>query len=299
MKPADSWIALDWGTSRLRAWHMSARGEILDSASSDQGMSSLMPEQYEPALLELVRPWLVEGRRTSVAACGMVGARQGWVEAPYASVPWRPGSEWIEAPVDDARIQVRIASGVKQLEPVDVMRGEETQIAGLLAAKPDFEGVVCLPGTHSKWVRVADGAIQSFQTFMTGELFGLLAEKSVLQHTLPEAELDPAPFRKAVTQSMESPESVASQFFALRAGVLQGVTKAESGRSRLSGWLIGHELAMARPHWEMQKVVLVCSGPLAEAYQLALEEVGVRASHLNVEESTLTGLQSLLDESCL
>ena len=79
-----AWIAVDWGTTHLRVYAMSAGGDVLDEASSSDGMAGLNRDDFEPALLRLIEPWLNAGIM-QVLACGMVGARQGWVEAPYNS----------------------------------------------------------------------------------------------------------------------------------------------------------------------------------------------------------------------
>ena len=146
------WIAVDWGTSRLRVWRMDG-ASALDRAASDKGMAGLARAAFEPALLALIEPWLADAH--DVIACGMVGAKQGWVDAPYRSAPCTAAAtDLATAPTTDPRMTVRIAPGVSQTSPPDVMRGEETQIAGFLMDLPDFDGVVCLPGTHTKWVHV-------------------------------------------------------------------------------------------------------------------------------------------------
>ncbi|RYH94878.1 MAG: 2-dehydro-3-deoxygalactonokinase, partial [Acetobacteraceae bacterium] len=174
-----AWIAVDWGTSNLRAWAVSADGDVLAETSSEEGMGKLTRDGFEPALLRLIGPWLE--RRPPIVACGMVGSRQGWCEAAYRTVPCTPldRTALVTAPVQDPRLNVAIAPGLKQLAPADVMRGEETQIAGALRLMPGYDGVMCLPGTHSKWVHISAGEVVSFQTFMTGEMFALLSEQSV------------------------------------------------------------------------------------------------------------------------
>ena len=126
------WIALDWGTTRLRAFAMADTGEVLDRAESPAGMGRLEgAAAFEAALVALVGPWLPADRVTEVIACGMVGARQGWIEAPYAAVPCAPQAGGaVAAPTTDPRLAVRILPGLSQRAPADVMRGEETQIAG-------------------------------------------------------------------------------------------------------------------------------------------------------------------------
>ena len=150
------WIAADWGTTNLRVWAIGGYGRILAEASSGKGMAKLDRDGFEPALIELIGSWLPETGAMPVIACGMVGARQGWIEAPYRQAPCRPFSyEQIGIPdVGDSRLKVRVLPGIKQIAPADVMRGEETQIAGVLSEHPHFEGVLCLPGTHTKWVRI-------------------------------------------------------------------------------------------------------------------------------------------------
>ncbi|MEM7190931.1 MAG: 2-dehydro-3-deoxygalactonokinase, partial [Pseudomonadota bacterium] len=162
MKP--DWIAVDWGTSSLRAWAMGPDGAVAEAASAD-GMARLEPAEFEPALLALVGDWLGD-TATPIVACGMVGAKQGWCEAPYAAVPCRPldAAACVRVPAIDRRIDMRIIPGLSQDHPADVMRGEETQISGFLAAEPDFAGTICLPGTHTKWASVADGIVSQFQT---------------------------------------------------------------------------------------------------------------------------------------
>ena len=166
-----AWIAVDWGTSHLRAWRMGRQDQVIERKVSDAGMGGLAPSEFAPALEGLVGPLDVP-----VVACGMVGSRQGWAEAPYFTTPCAPPDAAGATRVG----HVHILPGVRQLDPADVMRGEETQIAGFLAAAPSFDGVICLPGTHTKWVHISAGEIVSFRTAMTGELFALLRDGSVL-----------------------------------------------------------------------------------------------------------------------
>ena len=179
------WIAVDWGTSNLRAWLMGKDG-VIGMVTSDKGMGALERDGFEPELLRLVGDYLPESGTVPVIACGMVGARQGWHEAPYVTTPCTaPGvGQAVTPEVRDPRLKVRILPGVSQASPADVMRGEETQIAGFLAANPEFDGVLCLPGTHTKWVHISAREIVSFRTFMTGEIFALLSGQSVLRHSV-------------------------------------------------------------------------------------------------------------------
>ncbi len=291
------WIAVDWGTSNLRAWGMGASG-VLVHGESHEGMGTLSRDGFEPALLRVVAPWLEDGRVTPVIACGMVGARQGWIEAVYRSVPCSPVSaaQMTLAPTMDMRIRVLIAPGLSQARPADVMRGEETQIAGALALNPGFDGVFCLPGTHSKWTHVSAGEVVSFQTFMTGEVFALLSTQSVLRHGMATEGFDGAAFDTGVDEALSRPNDLAARLFRLRAeGLLHGLTPL-SARSRLSGLLIGAELAAARPYWLGQPVALVGAEGLSSAYARALAIQGVTARILPDTDCTLAGLTALARE---
>ena len=286
------WIAVDWGTSRLRAWAMAPGGAVLAAADSDAGMSGLARDGFEPALLALVAPWLVPGRRTTIVACGMVGSRQGWTEARYQTTPCRPldTAQLAAAPAADPRIAVRIIPGIKQDRPADVMRGEETQIAGYLASHPGFDGVLCLPGTHTKWAHISAGEVVSFQTFMTGEMFALIGAHSVLRHALTEPGWDDAAFAEALAAAIARPERIAALLFSLRAESLIAGLQPAAARARLSGTLIGAELAGARPYWLGQRVTMIGAGGLAALYATALAAQGLQADLADGAAMTLAGL---------
>ncbi len=296
-QPSPAWIAVDWGTSNLRAWAMARDGTVLAEAGSDEGMGKLSPDGFEPALLRLIGPWLASN--PPVVACGMVGSRQGWREAPYRSVPCPPldRAALIAAPTTDPRLQVRIAPGLMQAKPANVMRGEETQIAGVLRVLPGYDGVLCLPGTHSKWVQISAGEVVSFQTFMTGELFALLSEASVLRHGMQGAAgWDDDAFDAAVSEALSRPERLGARLFSLRAeGLIAGLSP-DAARARLSGLLIGTELAAAKPYWLGQRVTLVGAETLSAAYARALAAQGVEAQRLSATDCTLAGLASLAPE---
>ena len=290
-----TWIAVDWGTSNLRAWAMGPSGPLAE-ATSDDGMGKLKPHDFEGALLRLITPWLT-APTTPVLACGMVGARQGWREAAYRQTPCTPvdAAAVLHVPTDP-RITFHIAPGLSQDRPADVMRGEETQVAGVLALHPGFDGVICHPGTHSKWVQVSAGEVVSFQTYMTGELFALISTQSVLRHGMnnePDTGWDTASFDDGLSDALSRPEKIASRLFSLRAEfLLHGMTPAQA-RARLSGLLIGIELAGAKPYWLGQRVMLVGAPALAAIYANALKSQGLVPETLDATACTLAGLSSL------
>ena len=289
-----AWVGADWGTSQLRLWLIDGSGQVIARRNSNQGMGGLTADAFEGVLLGELADVLDAGSSLNVICCGMVGSRQGWQEAPYLKTPCAPPTlrDAVRVQGSDARLSVFLLPGVSQMAPADVMRGEETQIAGLLALEPSFDGVACLPGTHTKWVQISAGEIVSFRTYMTGELFGLLSNQSVLRHSLGGGGWDQTAFDDAVSRALSRPAGVAADLFAIRAESLLQNLPADAARSRLSGLLIGIELAAARPYWLGQDVRILGAESVAQAYLAALTAQGVPAQRLNAEAATLRGLSA-------
>ena len=274
-----SHIVVDWGTSSFRLWALDRAGHVLAERRSAQGLVVSAAEGFS-AVLESHLAALTIPDGVPVMMCGMVGARGGWVEAAYVDTPARlDGLAEHAAHVPSARRLIRILPGLAQRKPdeLDVIRGEETQLLAL--ASEGFHGLACLPGTHSKWVAVEDGRVQRFATFMTGELFQLMRSGSVIAPAVADtASVDPAgeAFRCGVDDGFAMPELLGNALFQLRASWLLAGTERASILSRLSGLLIGAELAgAARRFGLLADIALVASGPAAPAYRAALAIAGV------------------------
>ncbi|MBD8890033.1 2-dehydro-3-deoxygalactonokinase [Roseibium litorale] len=286
-----AWFAVDWGTSHLRVWAMDGEDQVLTRIHSGKGMAGMAPEAYAPELLALAGPWLPASGSVYAVICGMAGSRQGWIEAPYLEVPVAPSSSgMVRAATGDHRLNAYIVPGLCQTAPADVMRGEETQIAGYLRKNPEFDGYLCLPGTHSKWVSVSGGKVQSFVTVMTGEMFALLGKTSVLRHSVAESGWSEAEFEKGVRQSLDHPERFIASLFAIRAEGLLANLGGEAARALLSGMIIGAELAASRSAWMDRPVVVIGEGALISIYQAALKAAGASAEVFSGDEATLSGL---------
>ncbi len=284
------WIAADWGTSNLRLWAIGKDGTVVGERTSEKGMGQLAPAQFEDALTELAADWL--DHTSTVVACGMVGSRQGWVEAPYQTAPCAVCPKtMVKAPVTRADLNVHVIPGIKQTNPAaDVMRGEETQIAGFLAMNPEWDGVLCLPGTHTKWVHVSANEVVSFQTFMTGEMFALLAGQSVLSHSIADSGWNDSAFDTALSTTLSRPEGLAGRLFALRAAQLVNGTDAITLRSELSGLLVGAELAAAKPYWLGQNVAIIGDDAVSAPYVAGLAAQGVAPERADATAMTLSGI---------
>ena len=289
--------AIDWGTSSFRLWLLSEAGAVLAERRSDEGMIRAASAGFD-AVLERHLADLGIAANLPVIICGMAGARQGWREAGY-----------LDTPADVADIvrnataiggyprDVRILPGIAQRDAgaPDVMRGEETQLLGLVADGVR-SGLVCMPGTHSKWVRLADGKVGSFATYMTGELFDILSHHSILKAATGGASgvaSADAAFLEAVNSAFTKPSSLANRLFHVRSAQLLGFEPASEGAARLSGLLIGHELASAMAHQGANEdVVLVASGGLGALYRAALEGQGVILRDCDAGDAARRGLWS-------
>ena len=294
-----SLIAADWGTSNLRIWGMDHQGNVINRITNGKGMSSLMPSEFEPYLMGLIGNWLPkEGEvKYPIIICGMAGAKTGWKEAAYLKAPCPPVNKEkiIQIETEDQRISVRIVPGIMQKSPPDVMRGEETQIAGYLSKKPDFDGIICLPGTHTKWVHISAGEIVSFKTFMTGEIFLSLSERSILKSSVQSNDFDPTSFLEAFEDTYSNPALLSSKLFGLRAADLLENTSTKFLKSKLSGYLIGSELAGAKSYWLGQNIVMIGNDDLCVLYEKALKKLGLDATIENTQNVTLNGLK----QACL
>jgi len=294
-----SWIAADWGTSTLRAWAMDGAGGVAGHAEGP-GMDGLEPAEFEAALLELVAPWLRGRGATEVLICGMAGARSGWREAGYLDLPaMLDGLSGRLTAVEtaDSRLCVSIVPGLAQRAPdaPDVMRGEETQLLGLARLLPGFAGLVCLPGTHSKWVLLEDGRVTRFRSYMTGELFGLLTRRSILRRSFTDSEHHPAGFAAGARRGLEAPEQILASLFTPRAaGLLQGWTP-DHARAWLSGVMIGAEVAAALAAFGAERgpPALIAAAALAERYREVIEARGLEVRLVAGEDAVLAGLAAI------
>jgi 2-dehydro-3-deoxygalactonokinase len=197
------------------------------------------------------------------------------------------------AATNDPRLHVRIAPGLSQADPPDVMRGEETQIAGYLTTNPDFVGVLCLPGTHTKWVRVDHGRVLGFSTFMSGELFAILSAHSTLRYGMSCDGWNESMFLEQLARTLKQPETLTARLFGIRARSLLQELPAGSAQAALSGQLLGIELAGTRSLWQDNHMVIIGKDTLAKRYAIALASQGVSATTHSGDELVLTGLAHL------
>ncbi|MCP1833006.1 2-dehydro-3-deoxygalactonokinase [Bradyrhizobium sp. USDA 4532] len=290
-----SYVAVDWGTSSFRLWLTGAGGKVLGERRSDEGMTAAARTGFA-AVLQSHLDALGVPADLPVVICGMAGARQGWVEAGYIDTPAHLSDILKGAVVVSGQTrEIRILPGIAQRDAAapDVMRGEETQLLGALGLNAPGEALVCMPGTHSKWVRVRGGTVERFATFMTGELFSAVARDTILSHAVAGAEeaVDGDAFRAAVAAAFAAPALAANLLFRVRSRQLLFGGNAQAARETISGTLIGVELAAGLAEREQgAPVTLVASGRLQRLYQMALEALSIPLNVMDAEEAVRRGL---------
>ena len=303
-------LALDWGTSSLRAFLM-RDGEVIETRQSAHGIQHL-PQPgtpgYEQAFAAIAGDWLRQWPELPIVACGMVGSAQGWKEAPYVRCPADIGTLAGQSVAVPSGLgpDILIAPGVLFDEPgelPDVMRGEEIQIAGALLDHPAWAARSCmlLPGTHSKWAQIEDGRIVRYASYLTGELFAVLSQHSILGRLMPAAaekprETDEAAFELGLSVARDGrPGDLSHQIFGTRTLGLTGRLPAASLADYLSGLLIGHELVSGLAGaGDLAQVPLVMIGApsLCRRYAHSLQFMG-RAADAVLDNTAPAGLWNL------
>jgi len=273
-------IAIDWGTTSARAYRLDAQGDVRDERTAALGISQIVGGRYDEALATLLGEWRFDPAPR--LACGMIGSRQGWVEAPYVACPASLDTLVAGlAPVREATLSIvpglitRDRSGTP-----DVMRGEETQLVGAVAAN-ERSVLAVLPGTHSKWAHVERGRVIDFTTYMTGELYGVLLAHSILGRM--GARVDASIIGPAFIQGVERglrTDGVTHAIFGARTLVLTGALAPSDVDDWLSGALIGDEIRAALA-WstgrgvDTSRVRIIGDDRLSARYETALEKAGV------------------------
>ena len=268
-------IGIDWGTTSFRAFRLAADGTIRDRKVSQRGIMAVPDSRFGDTLREEVGPWLAAGER-HVLLSGMIGSRQGWVEAPYLPLPAGAAelaAALIDIPFDWGRVKLMPGlTGTDIAGVAEVMRGEETQLLGI-AALDHRDGRACLPGTHSKWARVAAGRVSGFTTHMTGETFAALKGHTILGRMMRDGPIDPQAFAAGVRRSA-NPGGLLHHIFGARSEALAGRLEEAATGSYLSGILIGHEM---RSELTEETVHLVGSAELTALYAEAIAICGGRS----------------------
>ena len=287
---ADGFIAVDWGTTNRRAYKIGADGRQSDEFEDGRGILSVARGEFGAAVHE-VRDRLGD---LPMLLGGMVGSNRGWVEVPYVGCPAGLGelARGVTRPED----RTVVVPGVSYTDGrSDVMRGEEVQLLGAVASGTiPADCLVCHPGTHNKWVRMRSGRIESFRTVMTGEIFNLLREHSILSDLLDgEAEVGEA-FEGAVRRALLEP-GVTSHLFEARAGFLLGGLAKEDAADFVSGLLIGEDVRIGLAEAKETRIIVMGRPGLTGLYAAALGVAGAEAAEVDGEEAFIAGARAIVE----
>ena len=289
MRWADGFIAVDWGTTNRRAYLIDGSGQCTNEFEDRKGVLSVAAGAFPDAVSE-IRQRL--GDKPLLLA-GMVGSNRGWKEAPY--VPCPAGLDDLAAALVWAGEREAIVPGVSysKNERADVMRGEEVQLLGAIAAgSVDPDGLVCHPGTHNKWATLREGKISEFRTVMTGELFSLLKDHSILSDLLQSpVELNES-FRAAARHAITH-EALPADLFSVRSRVLLGQARKEDAASYASGLLIGADVRVGLSYPTGANIAVIGRPELTCLYATAIAEAGRTAVELDGERSFLAGIHEI------
>lgn len=281
----------DWGTTNLRVWLVDNRGKVKKRYTSNKGFKKAAKIGFS-SVLKIVLTEIKVPKTTPVWLSGMVGAKQGWQEAPYCQTPTSIDDIANNVYVLESRPNTFIIGGVntKNNGEYDVIRGEEVQLVGIMSGYPDAKQV-CLPGTHSKWVRISEEKIRRIDTFMTGELFDIICNHSILNGQIKTKTFDEKAFKAGIQLSKE-PVPLTKQLFKIRTNCLFEKWSGNQTYSVLSGLLIGQEL---RQHdFNKGEPVYLCgSDSLMSLYQKALKIEGIQSIITNSEEVIIMGYMEI------
>jgi len=277
-------IGVDWGTSAFRAFLLDHEGSVLDRRTGSHGILTVTDGDFGRVLSSQIGDWLKAGG-VPILMSGMIGSRQGWIEAPYVACPGGLtdlAADLVTVSLGDAHI--RVVPGMEFSSPSmrDVMRGEETQVFGALAQLGGGDsGSFLLPGTHSKWVRVSGGKIEGFSTYMTGEIYAACRDHTILGRLMQEGEGEAA-FARGVSDGARpgTPGSLLNRLFGARTAGLFGEIPGSDLPDYLSGLLIGAELSDAGSE-SGTMVHVIAAEALAKRYRAAAAILGFTTAVLD------------------
>ncbi|HGH4670131.1 TPA: 2-dehydro-3-deoxygalactonokinase [Enterobacter cloacae] len=282
------YIAIDWGSTNLRAWLCQGE-QCLESRQSAAGVTRLNGKSPEAVLAEVTRNW--RDSATPVVMAGMVGSNVGWKIAPYLPVPAHFSAIGEQLTSVGDNIWIIPGLCVSRDDNHNVMRGEETQLLGARTLSPS--SVYVMPGTHCKWVQADAEQIHDFRTVMTGELHHLLLAHSLVGAGLPEQATSAAAFSAGLARGIASPD-VLPQLFEVRASHVLGNLPREQVSEFLSGLLIGAEVASMREFvGREQAVTIVAGAALTSRYEQAFRAIGREVSTVSGDTAFQAGIRSI------
>lgn len=291
-------VGINWGSSNFRAYRISEEGHLVDQFSAAAGVSGIDRDGMVAQIDEMAARW---PDLSVVYASGMIGSNIGWREVPYVQAPAKVSDICKGALLTTlGKTEIYIVPGVccrREFDDgPDIMRGEEIELFGLAAQRPQWSGLVALPGTHTKWAQFSKGRITDFFTSMSGEIFDRLTAAGLLASIVMGSATDGSAFQEGVEIGHARNLGLGTLLFGARARVMQARLERKDAASYLRGLLIGSEIADAlaiHPDLSLATVPLIGNGPLCQLYAKALQLVGVQSEYVDSGEVCIRGFLAL------
>jgi len=288
------WIAIDWGTTNFRAWIIK-NNKILKEINRPHGIKNIPNKNFEDILNKNIKIPKKNNRKIKIISCGMIGSKQGWLDTGYEKNLNLTKNNLVKVKTKNKNIDFYIVKGLSQKQPYDVIRGEETQILGYLESDKKFSGFICLPGTHSKWIKITKGKLINFKTYMTGELFEIISRNSILKHSINDKKINLKIFKNSVLLSQKKYFNLFEYLFEFRSRSLL-TKKKYYPKSELLAYLIGNEIKSNINELRNFKVIIIGSDFNSKLYSQAMQILKIDNKIINSKNITINGLKILFNK---
>ena len=288
------WIAIDWGTTNFRAWIIK-NNKILKEINRPHGIKNIPNKNFEDILNKNIKIPKKNNRKIKIISCGMIGSKQGWLDTGYEKNLNLTKNNLVKVKTKNKNIDFYIVKGLSQKQPYDVIRGEETQVLGYLESDKKFSGFICLPGTHSKWIKITKGKLINFKTYMTGELFEIISRNSILKHSINDKKINLKIFKNSVLLSQKKYFNLFEYLFEFRSRSLL-TKKKYYPKSELLAYLIGNEIKSNINELRNFKVIIIGSDFNSKLYSQAMQILKIDNKIINSKNITINGLRILFNK---
>lgn len=285
------WIAIDWGTTNFRAW-LIKDNKVLKEIIKPDGIKNIPNKNFEDILIKNIKFLKKIKRKIKIISCGMIGSRQGWVDTGYEKKLNFKKNNLIKVKTKNKNLDFYIVKGLSQKNPYEVIRGEETQVLGYLNHNKTFSGFICLPGTHSKWIKVSNGKLIKFKTYMTGELYEIISKNSILKHSINDKKINTKIFKNSILISQESNFNIFDYLFEFRSRTLLSKKKFYP-KSELLAYLIGSEINLNIQNIRDSKIIIIGSNYNSKLYSQAMQVLKINTTIIDSKKVTINGLKTL------
>ena len=288
------WIAIDWGTSNFRAWFIK-KDKVLKEINKPHGIKNILSKNFEDILVTNIELPKKNSRKINIISCGMIGSKNGWCDTGYARNLSLKKKNLVKINTKNKNLNFYIVRGLSQKKPYDVIRGEETQVLGYLHRNKKFTGFICLPGTHSKWIKIKKGKLINFKTYMTGELFEVISKNSILKHSMNDKKINKNIFENSVILSQKKNFNLFDNLFEFRSRNLLS-KKRYYPKSELLAYLIGNEIKSNISNIKGCKIIIIGSDYNSNLYSNAMQILKIKNTIVDSKDITITGLKILFDK---